>query len=73
MEHRDHKEEGLKVFAICPGFVVSNLRGTSDEARSGGGNAGDPATSGNLMLSILEGKRDADVGKFVQKDGTYPW
>ena len=28
--------EGLKVFAVCPGFVVSNLRGSSDEARRGG-------------------------------------
>ena len=32
----------LKVFVVCPGFVRSNLRGQSEEARSGWGKAGDP-------------------------------
>ena len=40
--------EGLKVFAVCPGFVVSNLRGSSDEARRGlGGGCGRPAGGGD--------------------------
>jgi NAD(P)-dependent dehydrogenase (short-subunit alcohol dehydrogenase family) len=65
--------KGLKVFAMCPGFVVSNLRGTSDEARSGWGGAGDPQVSGKTVLSIIQGERDADAGKFVHKDGVYPW
>jgi NAD(P)-dependent dehydrogenase (short-subunit alcohol dehydrogenase family) len=73
IEARDFGPKGLKVFPICPGFVVSNLRGDNDEARSGWGHAGDPADSGNLVLSIVEGKRDADVGKLVHKDGVYPW
>jgi len=34
-EHHEFAEKGLKVFAMCPGFVVSNLRGTSEELRSG--------------------------------------
>ena len=64
---------GLKVFAWSPGFVVSNLRGTSEEARSGWGGAGDPQVSGKSVLSILQGERDADVGKLIYKDGVYPW
>jgi len=72
-EDRLYRKEGVKVFAMCPGFVVSNLRGTSEEARTGGGHAISPATSGQTMLSIIEGKRDADVGKFVHRDGVYPW
>ncbi|RMZ86311.1 hypothetical protein DV736_g6462, partial [Chaetothyriales sp. CBS 134916] len=64
----------LKVLAMCPGFVVSNLRGTSEELRSGWGRAGDPAVSGELVWAILEGQRDADVGKLVAKDGQiYAW
>lgn len=70
---KNSKETPLKVFAMCPGYVVSNLRGTSDEARSGYGKAGDPLVSGNTILSIIEGKRDADVGRLVHKDGVYPW
>ncbi|KAF2096614.1 short chain dehydrogenase/reductase [Rhizodiscina lignyota] len=73
LEHKDTYDTQLKVFAVCPGFVVSNLRGTSEEARTGGGKAGDPMVSGQTILSIVEGKRDADVGKLVHKDGVYPW
>jgi hypothetical protein len=66
----------MKVFAMCPGFVVSNLRGTTEEMRNGspfGMQAGDPMVSGQTLLSIIEGKRDDDAGKFVHKDGVYPW
>jgi NAD(P)-dependent dehydrogenase (short-subunit alcohol dehydrogenase family) len=73
LEARDYGPEGLKVFALSPGFVRSNLRGTSEEARSGWGQAGDPKVSGETVLSIIQGKRDADVGCLVHKDGVYPW
>ena len=72
-EHIGFGEKGLKVFAMSPGFVVSNLRGTSEELRSGWGKAGPASVSGELMLSILDGKRDEDVGKLVGKDGVYEW
>lgn len=73
LEHGEYGPKGLKVFAMSPGFVRSNLRGTSEEERSGWGNAGDPEVSGELALSIVQGKRDADVGCLVYKDGIYPW
>ena len=63
----------LRIFAFCPGFVRSNLRGKSEEARTGWGRAGDPEDSARGILSIVEGKRDADVTKFVHKDGLHPW
>lgn len=72
-EHDEFAEKGLKVFAMCPGFVVSNLRGTREELRSGWGQAGPASVSGGIMLSILDGKRDEDVGKLVWKDGVYEW
>lgn len=66
-------KQGVKVFAVCPGLVESNLRGEGAAERSAGGRAGDPEVSGETILSIMEGGRDADVGKFVHKDGVYPW
>lgn len=72
-EAQDYGGKGLKCFTMCPGFVVSNLRGTGEEERSGGGMATDPIESGKLVLDIVEGRRDGDVGKFVHKDGVYPW
>ncbi|KAH8799174.1 short chain dehydrogenase/reductase [Xylogone sp. PMI_703] len=73
IEWREYHEKGLKVFIMCPGFVISNIRGKSEEARLWGGAAGDPAVSGNTLLSILQGERDADAGKLIHKDGIYPW
>lgn len=72
-ESTAYKDKGLKVFPFCPGFVVSNLRGTSEEMRNPGGLAGDPQVSGQSILSIIQGERDADAGKFVHKDGLYSW
>ena len=63
----------LKVFAMSPGFVVSNLRGTTEEQRSGWGMAGDPDVAGQTMCDIVNGKRDGDMGKLITKDGTCPW
>ena len=62
----------FKVFALTPGFVRSNLRGQSEEEKSGWGNAGDPEDAGKTVLSILEGTRDADAGKFIRGDGLEP-
>ena len=73
VEAQEFGPQGLKVFPMTPGFVVSNLRGPSEELRTGWGMAGDPMVSGETILSILQGERDADVGKFVNKDGIYPW
>lgn len=72
-EYSKYKAKGLKVFAFCPGFVVSNLRGPSEEMRNPGGLAGDPQVSGQSILSILQGERDTNVGKFIHKDGLYDW
>lgn len=66
-------KQGVKVFAVCPGLVVSNLRGEGEQERSAGGRAGDPEVSGQTILGIMEGERDADVGKFIDKDGVIPW
>lgn len=40
--------EGLKMFVMSPGFVRLNLRGLSEEARSGWGKTGHPEVSGHF-------------------------
>ncbi|KAJ9643820.1 uncharacterized protein PV06_09004 [Exophiala oligosperma] len=74
-ESKNNAKNGInmKSFVMCPGFVRSHLRGKEEEQISGGGRAGDPKVSGQIILDIVEGRRDADVGKFVYKDGVYPW
>lgn len=67
--------KGMKVWAFDPGYVVTNLSGTGEkgmqERRERG--AGDPRMSANALASIVAGKRDEDVGKFVHENGIYPW
>lgn len=64
----------IKIFAVCPGFVKSNLAGKGTErSRLRNAQAGDPKDSGRVLLSLVEGKRDAEEGKLVHKDGVYPW
>ena len=72
-ERTKHGPKGLNVYVMTPGFVVSNLRGTSEEERSGWGGAGDPDTAGKAILDIIEGRREGDAGKFLTRDGVYPW
>ncbi|QKX54496.1 uncharacterized protein TRUGW13939_01583 [Talaromyces rugulosus] len=72
-DHKEFAPQGIKVFSVCPGLVESNLRGTSPEAVSAGGRARPAEDSGKLLLGVLEGKRDADVGKYLHFDGVRPW
>jgi len=70
-EHYACVDKGLKVFTMSPGFVVWNLRGTSEEWRTRWGKAGPASVAGETLLNMLDSKRNADVGKFVYKDGVY--
>jgi NAD(P)-dependent dehydrogenase (short-subunit alcohol dehydrogenase family) len=74
LEARDYGP-ALKVFAMSPGFVRSNLRGTTEEERSGWGRAGDAEESGRLLLAILRGERDGEQASrgLVHKDGLWEW
>lgn len=72
-DHKEFAPQGIKVFSVCPGLVESNLRGTAPEEVNAGGRARPAEDSGKLLLSVLEGKRDADVGKYLHYDGIRPW
>ena len=68
-QHVEYMEDGIKVFAYCPGFVVSNI-GPYNKPEMGAS----PTKDGVIpLIDILEGKRDDEAGKFVQRKEGYPW
>ncbi|OCF30686.1 hypothetical protein I316_07650 [Kwoniella heveanensis BCC8398] len=74
--HRLLKNDGVKVWCVNPGFVVTGLGGESETLRQMG--AGDPSVSGLTVRSIVEGERDDETGLTVQKDAppygvVQPW
>ncbi|KAF9890000.1 hypothetical protein FE257_006680 [Aspergillus nanangensis] len=72
-QYKELNKKGVKVFAVCPGLVRSNLRGKDEESVSESGIAGDPKESGRTILSVIEGRRDGDLGRFVHAGGVYAW
>jgi len=52
---------------VGPGFLETDLGGRRDLAREMG--AGDASVGGEFIREVVEGERDADVGRIVVKDG----
>jgi NAD(P)-dependent dehydrogenase (short-subunit alcohol dehydrogenase family) len=66
------KPDNVKVFAISPGFLATNLAGaTPEQLRSMG--AQEPSFGAEFVRDVVEGKRDADAGKVLRKTGIQPW
>ncbi|KFA66230.1 hypothetical protein S40285_05093 [Stachybotrys chlorohalonatus IBT 40285] len=64
--------DGVKIWAISPGFLVTGLMGKKEVMKNMG--AGEPWLGGDIIKRVLEGERDADVGKVVGQDGrVQPW
>ncbi|CAO2652885.1 Nn.00g022960.m01.CDS01 [Neocucurbitaria sp. VM-36] len=66
------KPDGVKVFCISPGFLATNLGGMGAENLRKAG-AGDASVGGIFIKDVVEGKRDNDTGKVINKDGVQPW
>lgn len=64
-------QDGVKVFCISPGFLATGLGGNAQANKNL--NAGDPATAGPFVRSVLEGQRDGDVGRVLTRSGVQPW
>jgi len=69
--HRLLKEDGVKVWCISPGFLATGLGGNTEVLKKMG--AASPEIAGPFIKSVIEGQRDADVGKVITKDGFQPW
>ena len=60
------KEDGVKVFAISPGYLATGLGGSQEINRRLG--AGDPKVAAEFIKTVVEGARDRDVGKIIMRN-----
>lgn len=65
------KEDGVKVWGVGPGFLATDLGNVREKAKEMGG--GHPSIGGRLLKSVVEGERDVDVGRLINKDGISPF
>lgn len=68
-------EGKIKVFAYCPGYVITDLAGQR-EVKESAGIAKSPEGSARGLLLIAEGKRDGENGGFLHDEKVgerYPW
>lgn len=67
------KADGVKVWGVMPGMLATNLGGISPEVAKKMG-LGPASEGGDILTRVMEGERDADVGKLVAKGGQIvPW
>ncbi|RFU26586.1 hypothetical protein B7463_g9754, partial [Scytalidium lignicola] len=55
------KEDGVKVWAVSPGFLATGLGGDQEKNKRMG--ALDPVIGADFVRDVVEGARDGDVGK----------
>ena len=65
------KEDGVKVWAVGPGFLATDLGNMREKAIEMG--CGPPSLGGEMLKSVIEGAFDAHVGKLVVKEGPKPF
>ncbi|KAK1635473.1 short-chain dehydrogenase [Colletotrichum phormii] len=58
------KNDGVKVWCVAPGFFATDIGEGDPESMKKMG-AGEPSGGGKALVDVVEGKRDADVGKVV--------
>ena len=69
---RELRNDGVKVFLVNPGLLATGL-GSFGRIQMRKFGAGDPDVGGRLVVDVVEGKRDADVGKIVMRGGVLQW
>ncbi|KKY38942.1 putative short chain [Diaporthe ampelina] len=66
------KEDGVKVWAISPGFLATGLGGVGKEQLLKMG-ALDPSVGGQFIRDVVQGKRDQDVGRVIRSNMIQSW
>jgi NAD(P)-dependent dehydrogenase (short-subunit alcohol dehydrogenase family) len=61
------KEDGVKVWGINPGFLATNLGNNREKLKVVGAKC--PSLGGSLVVQVIEGQRDSDMGKIVLAEG----
>ena len=65
------KNDGVKVWCVGPGFLATDLGNIREKAIAMG--CGHASIGGEMLRTVVEGERDADVGRVVVKDGISQW
>ncbi|KAK3368644.1 hypothetical protein B0H63DRAFT_534983 [Podospora didyma] len=63
--------DGVKVWSILPGFLLTDLGGDKEWVRAQG--AAHPSAGGQFVKRVVEGERDADTGKLIANGSVYPF
>ena len=64
-------KEGVRVWAVNPGWRATNLSGNAEAAAKRG--ALDPEGGALVIVDVVEGRKDGDVGKHVDENGGLDW
>ena len=67
--HVTYQSWGAKVWAHCPGYVVTNLTGEEKREYRIANGPESSETSAKGILEIVEARRDGEVGLFTTKKG----
>ena len=66
------KNDGVKIWAISPGFLATGLTGAGAEHLRKLG-ARDPSEGGDIIRDVVQGKRDHEQGKVIRANTVQPW
>ena len=66
------REDGVKVFAISPGLLVTGL-GASDKETLQKMGGQHPSVGGRFIKDVVEGRRDQYAGKAIREKAVQPW
>ena len=69
--HKNLRGMGVKVFGVAPGFLATDFAGPADDMRRMG--AIEPEHGAEIIVKVVLGDRDADVGRVVDADGVQDW
>jgi NAD(P)-dependent dehydrogenase (short-subunit alcohol dehydrogenase family) len=72
VEYANHpKFASIKVLGADPGFLATDFAGDADRVRAMG--AVEPEVGAEVLLAIIKGEKDGDVGKVTGPYGVNPW
>lgn len=66
------RKDGVKVWAVSPGFLATGLAGMGAEILKKMG-AKDPSVGGDFIRDVIQGKRDHEQGKAIRVDMVQHW
>ena len=66
------RNDGVKVWAVSPGFLATGLSGVGAETLRKLG-AKDPSEGANFIRDVIQGNRDHEQGKSIRVDMVQPW